>query len=560
MAVSDVLRAAEPHLTVFENLGGPSKSSHLRKWFIQTIVLQSRQPSGWPRGVPSFYCAGETKGEVLLQTTLGRALFIAILTFTVYGSAASIKSKATRVSVVSTANMTTATFSPMSLTASILPNPDRGGLSNTGYNDMISKWDSAAVTAGIAAGKRLGYCMFNLNAFINSAITQTWLDTFQSRMNSMRTAGMGCVMMFYYDNYSGSGVDASASRISSHLQQLKPYFDANTDVIKYFKGGFVGAWGEWHSSQSCNASIGSAPSGCTAATAAANQAIIRDALLANVPKSIAVQFRQPPRVAEWFGSTPITAGEAYSGTNKSRAGLSNDCMLSGTPGDSTGDTGTWWQWTGNLSATALRTYADGQTQYTPYGGELANNCAAPQRTTCEQARADFSRWHLTWLKNSGGDNNFRDGWAAGGCTNEIENLQGYRIQLDSLSIPSTATTGTSVAALLNLRNVGWSRSHYPRLIEIVFDNGVSTSSCKSQQSLRDLPPQASASTTFNISCAIPTGIAKGTWSTYIRIPDIFPTTANMANFATRPANSNSGSQVWDAAKFRFATGLSVIVN
>lgn len=456
--------------------------------------------------------------------------------------------------------VTIANFSPMSLSSSILPNPDRGGLSDTGYNDMISNWQNGApVNAGIAAGKRLGYCMFNLNAFTNSSISQSWLDTFQSRMNYMRNAGMGCVMMFYYDNYSGSGADASASQIVSHLQQLKPYFEANVDVIKYFKGGFVGAWGEWHSSKSCNSAIGTVASGCTAATAAENQTMIRDALFANVPSSMAVQFRQPPRVAEWYGN-PLTAAESYSGNQKARAGIHNDCMLSGAPGDATGDTGTWWQWTGNLSASALRSFADSQTQFTPYGGELANNCAATQRTSCAMAKADFARWHLTWLKNSGGDSNFRNVWASEGCANEIENLQGYRVQLDSLSIPTSGTAGMGFSATLNLRNLGWSRSHYQRLIEIVFENGSSTFVCKSSNSLRDLSPQATASTVFTINCSIPSNAAKGNWNAYIRIPDIWTSTASMANFATRPANANSGAQSWDAAKYRFATGLMININ
>jgi hypothetical protein len=355
-----------------------------------------------------------------------------------------------------------------------------------------------------------------------------------------------------YDFTSG-GQDATSTLIVSHLTQLKPYFLANADVLPYVKAGFIGAWGEWNSSQNGN-SCGYNSGATLCSTANANRLIIRNALVASVHPLTAVQFRLPDDIVQWFPSA-LSQNGAFKGSIQSRTGLHSDCQLS----DAT-DSGTWQNYNSGVAGSTLQTYADAATNYVPYGGELANGCGSTQRLLCSDARTDFARWHLAWLKDAGGDSNWRTSWASGGCTNELYNMTGYRLQLDDASHQSAAIRGQSITANIDLRNVGWSRVFSPRKVNLVLTNGGNTITCKSRIDLRALPPQATASSRITIPCVIPGGAATGTWSVFLSIPDIWPNTSGVAAFAIQPANANNGGQAWNGTTFQFSTGTTLSVN
>lgn len=143
----------------------------------------------------------------------------------------------------------------------------------------------------------------------------------------------------------------------------------------------------------------------------------------------------------------------------------------------------------------------------------------------------------------------------------MENLQGYRIQYDSITTPASAARDSSFEATLSLRNVGWAVSHYPRRVHLVFRNGASSFTCVSTATIRDLPPQASSSSTLSFPCTVPAGFPTGTAVAWLKIPDIWTTTASINNFTTRPANSDdAGSgQAWNSSTAEFSAGNSANV-
>lgn len=57
-------------------------------------------------------------------------------------------------------------------------------------------------------------------------------------------------MRFAYETaFMGrAGSGPTLEDVLRHMEQLKPFLAQNTDVIQVVQAGFIGAWGEWHSS------------------------------------------------------------------------------------------------------------------------------------------------------------------------------------------------------------------------------------------------------------------------------------------------------------------------
>jgi len=447
-----------------------------------------------------------------------------------------------------------ASFAPLSFHDRLLPNPDRGGAGYAG-SDIVNKFDAGSFNNLYSSGLRLAYCPVDLTPYRTSNLPASFLEALNARLETIRAAGMKCYMVIAYGPVHG-GQDTEASWIRTHLSQLggaagKPLWD-NADVIPFAKAGFVGQYGEWWGSRNGNScGFDSGETKCETAIPLRRQ--LRDAILAAYHPTTQVQFRYPDDIAKWHPKA-ATMADVAAGGERARAGFHNDCPLSG-PG--TEDTGTWVGRSSGMSNDALKTYMEAATEHISYGGELANNCAVPHRTSCSEAREDFARWHLAVLKFPGPKLNWRQSWESGGCLTEIANRIGYRFQFSSLTLPGAAARGDSVTATVQMRNVGWSRLFFARKLQMVLTNGAESIVCESRVSLQSLPSQAQSDTAIQIPCAIPASAAPGNWSVKLRMPDTWPALADKAAFAIRPANADSANQGWDAANFRFDTGLSI---
>jgi len=153
---------------------------------------------------------------------------------------------------------------------------------------------------------------------------------------------------------------------------------------------------------------------------------------------------------------------------------------------------------------------------------------------------------------------FTDGWKAQGCYPEIKRSLGYRFQLDSISLPQSAASGSTVNVEINLRNVGWARIFSARKLVVTLTGGLISGSAGD---MRLLPPQATSSTKVVVPVAIPAGTSPGVYAVYVSMPDIWPGTKDKADFAVRFANADdlAKGQQWEAASFGFKTGTMLSV-
>jgi hypothetical protein len=69
-------------------------------------------------------------------------------------------------------------------------------------------------------------------------------------LDKLRSLGMKAVLRFAYETGNGGRAESGPTKedVLLHVKQLKPFIEANKDVIYVLQAGFIGAWGEWHSS------------------------------------------------------------------------------------------------------------------------------------------------------------------------------------------------------------------------------------------------------------------------------------------------------------------------
>ena len=90
------------------------------------------------------------------------------------------------------------------------------------------------------------YCY--LNRYCDAPIPQAKLDALQADFDRARKEGVKFLLRFAYETDMSRTRGPTAERILSHIRELTPIVRANTDVIYVLQTGWVGAWGEFHSS------------------------------------------------------------------------------------------------------------------------------------------------------------------------------------------------------------------------------------------------------------------------------------------------------------------------
>ncbi|MBD8722575.1 DUF4832 domain-containing protein [Oxalobacteraceae sp. CFBP 13708] len=425
-----------------------------------------------------------------------------------------------------------------------IANPERGFYRWAWTDlDQFSKSDGADAYKN---GIRIVYAMVRLDGYKSSALPASLLSRLRTAFSNARQSGVKVIPRFVY-NYPASETeyrdvtDASLSRVLAHIAQLKPVLQENSDVIAYLQAGFIGAWGEWHTSSNGLASS-------TVRTA------IRDALLDAMPKDQFVQFRYPPHLMAWFASAPGESS-ALNGSAASRSGVHNDCFLA-----SATDVGTY---SDNASTrTEQRNYTMALSKVSPFGGETcdpADEDGAQPRTSCAAILGEGKQFSLTYLNSEYHTEAFHSRWKKDGCYAEVQRSMGYRLEFLSTEHGATATAGAAWPIRITVRNVGWARPYKPRQLSIFLKHRVSGNVLKLVTSVD--PRTWTAGNTFahDISIVIPSTAQSGEYDIYLALPDGAAQINGDPRFAVRPANAdNAGNrQAWNTALGAFGTGTIV---
>jgi hypothetical protein len=415
------------------------------------------------------------------------------------------------------------------------PNPERG------FWRFVSSSFVAASAAELRdirdAGMTMGYAVVRLDPFRSSSLPQTFLTRLSDAFGRARAAGVKLILRFAYnypeteEDYENAK-DAPLQVVLGHIDQLAPLIAANADIVAVWQAGFIGAWGEAHTSS--NNLDEPAP-----------KRAIRDALLEALPANRLLQWRYPPDLIAW---SPVPGP----GGNFPRIGFHNDCFMS-----SPTDVGTYSE---NPAVRARqRAYAARLTRTTLFGGETCNIDGAVRRTSCAAILREGPMFHVTTL-NRDYYLAFHRRWIGEGCFGEVKRSMGYRLRLVSASVDEVAARGEEVAASVRVRNVGWARPANPRRLELVLEHLATGKTYRvAGGDLRFVDPESDAPTAFFFAWRVPAGAPVGDYVVSVAAPDPAPRLHDRPVFAVRFANADDAarSQRWVAASATFDTGLSV---
>ncbi len=317
-----------------------------------------------------------------------------------------------------------------------ITNPERGFVVDV---DLINGRDFAYVRA---QGYTLGYAGVRLDAYRTTALSPVLLEALTTGFARIRAAGIKVVLRFVY-NDSYDGADAPKAQILAHLAQLRPVLHDNADVIAVMDAGFIGAWGEWHSSTNGLDNV-----------AARNDIIA--AILAALPPTRSTTVRSPLyKVGAFTGQ--LGEAQAHSGAPASRVGHHNSCFLA-----SDNDLGTY--------PDPIETWKDFVAQegrFTPIGGETCQY--NPPRSDCPTAKAELARLHWSFL-NSLYHREVIAGWRDRGCFSEIARDLGYRLELTSVTMDSKVAPGGRLTLTIRLTNTGYAAMYNARPVYLTLDD------------------------------------------------------------------------------------------
>ena len=482
-----------------------------------TVTAYSISPS-LPAGLSMSTSTGKITGTPTTATTTA--------TYTVTASNAAGSRTFGVVITVNAPVSSTPSASNVTYTASstAIANPERGFYKHTETHSTGYYPLSQTTLTGYRTNSNITLILrvFYLENFINGPISSTYLQNMQTDFARIRAAGLKCIVRFAYADTDDTGVphDATKTVILSHINQLTPILQANSDVIAVMQAGFIGSWGEWYYTDH----FGKPPT----AADYANRKNVVDAILAAVPNRF-VQIRTPAlKMNTYQSTTPLSLTQAYTGAALARLGHHNDCFLA-----SSSDYGTY------SNVATEYPYLEQETKFTPMGGET---CAvnAP-RSECSSAVTEMAKFHWSYMNLDYHETVISE-FQTDGCFTEMQNRMGYRFELLSGSYPSSASLGSSIPVNMQIRNTGFATPYNPRVAYVVFRNTVTNVEYRVPlaSNVRMWNPATVTAVTENI--ALPAEMVQGSYRLFLHLPDVDPALANRPEYAIRLANSN----IWEA--------------
>jgi hypothetical protein len=417
----------------------------------------------------------------------------------------------------------------------IIANPERGlqkySITNNNYNNTpnYSNIDESIITGWRTGAEKVTviYRYFMLSSYMNSNISQIYLDNIHIDFNRIRNAGLKCIVRFAYtDKISSSPQQPVKSQILAHINQLAPVLESNKDVILSHQAGFIGTWGEWYYTSS--AEFGT--EGNISSTQWKNRKEIVEAMLNATPFGIPIQVRYPAIKKTMYGSSQLNERTAYQNTANARIGFYNDAFL-----NNWGDMGTYSVGSENQNpvGTADYNYLSNETKYTLMTGET-NGVKAP-RTDGANAVYEMGITNWTTLNRDYFTQNWTN-WINSGHYNEILRRLGYRFVLRNSEF---VMNDKNLTVEINLDNVGFARPMKYREVYLVLKN-TSTDSVHSfsisSTDIRTWETSVSINQVFDL-----TGLPKGSYNCYLNLPDTAFSLNARPEYSIRFANDD----VWE---------------
>lgn len=433
------------------------------------------------------------------------------------------------------------------------------------YTALTEPLDLATLKSQRTQGRSLAMVRYHIAGFRDKPLSAEFLTRLDRDFATVRQAGMKSVMRFTY-NWPMGGPDASVDRVLQHLDRLKPVLQKNVDTIAFMDAGFIGCWGEWHTSS--NNLIGTDSNG--QAVMNNNSRLIADKIFEILPKERMVAFRYPRYKFDYFGSkngkpiAPLKPSEAFNGSKKARWGQHDDCLVCGEWNAST-------FWSLRQNAAEVKNFLSQDNRYVVQSGEPGDIPNKPVEVdldgdgykdnydSCPRVLDLFAKMRWSTINvsyNLGSATSSYQRWKRDGCYETIAKKLGYRFRLTESSIPSRVKSSDKLAISFKIANDGWAAPYNPRKLEIIFrsrKNGAI-----SRLELRDDPRSWQPGTihTVNVRSLLPAKLPTGEYDLLINLPDPTSKLKNRPEYSIRLANQD----VWEAASGYNSLRKTIIIS
>lgn len=415
---------------------------------------------------------------------------------------------------VTTSTSTSVTYSADNST--IFANPERGFYASNGSCQFtLSTLQNYRNSQGVS----LVLCEVNLRPFVSASIDATTLNDFNKAMALVRQAGLKAIVRFGYSwTANARPQDTTKAWILTHIGQLKPLLQANSDVIATLQAGFIGIWGEWYYTDYFGSN------GVISASQWQDRQAVLQALLDALPASRTVQVRTPAFKQHFYGTTPLSATEAFANTYKARVGQHNDCFLANAT-----DYGTY------VNVTADKAYLAQDNLYVPQGGET---CAVSKYSGWTNANKDMATLHYSYL-NKDYNTSVLQSW--GSNINIAKRRLGYRLALTQGEYSNTVPAGGALNVNFTVRNDGYAAPYNARSVDLVLRNTATGAihAFRLNTDPRRWTPGTSSVVSQSVTLA---GVPAGSYALLLNLADPSPSLAGRPEYAMRLANAPG---VWE---------------
>lgn len=409
------------------------------------------------------------------------------------------------------------TISEISYTASaeVISNPERGFMHSWAVSSEGSALSEVTLNSLKNENVTIILRLYYLDAFKNSDLSTTQLNLIKTDFERLRNTGVKCVLRFAY-NSNQNDTDAPLSIIESHLDQLKPILAENADVIAFVQAGFIGSWGEWHTTTNN-------------LTTLANKKAVLNKLLEAFPKEIKIQLRTPGYKQEIFDyTTAISTDVGYGTSDIARVGFHNDCFLA-----SEDDYGTY------NNVTIEKSYISKEALYVPTGGETCPPSGIPT-ASCATAETEMSLLKWTYL-NLDYYGPVLNVWRNNRCFTDFQKELGYRLVLKSASLKKEATVNGNFELNTVIDNVGYAPVYNTKKTFLVF-RAVSDGTLYKKElnfDVRKVLPIVNYELNETVSLS---DIPAGDYELLLKIEDRSESLSDRPEYSIQLANSNT----WEA--------------
>ncbi|MGQ9909255.1 MAG: DUF4832 domain-containing protein [Candidatus Flexifilum sp.] len=428
------------------------------------------------------------------------------------------------------------------------PNPERGF-----YIQRAPLWideeriplERAELDEARAGGIDLIRTYYVLDRHRDRPLDESVFAALRADLATIRAAGFKVILRFAYnfplDESYVRAIDAPLDLVLTHIDQLAPILRDNVDVIAHMEAGFIGAWGEWHSSS--NQLIDHPQFGINEPGRA-----ILFRLLDALPVSRMIAIRYPLVRHQLFGTEPLTEADAFSGTPQARIAAHDDCFLA-----SDINWGTYLGPDTEPQIDFMRAFLHANNRYVVQSGETCNTAEDAQPFIhCAYALPELA--YLRWSSiNIDYHPDVIALWKAEGCFDAIARRLGYRLRLTQAAL---TVQPDGLALRLDLVNDGFASPYNPRGFVLALRDAagqITPLTLETPPDPRRWLPDAPIA--LDLRAALPPDLPAGMYALVLALPDPEPTLAGDPRYAIRLANPD----LWDAATGYHDLGLSVPV-